>query len=94
MLLPLFVSLLEEGYSFFLVMLASEHHLVENDQNTVSYGNGGPLLPAPLPDLSIVFSKTPSGSDLLREQPGSTPLATTDSLCECARLRRLPALSC
>lgn len=50
-----FVSLLEEFHSFFLVMLSGEHHVRVNDQNTMPDRYCGPLLAASFRNPSLVF---------------------------------------
>src|SRR2546421_1296482 len=50
-----FVSLLEEFHSFFLVMLSSEHHVIVNDENTMPDRYCRPLLATPFADPSVLF---------------------------------------
>ncbi len=56
-LLPLFVSLLQVRDPLFVIVLAREHHLIENDQHAVPYSNGGSLFATSLPNASILLSE-------------------------------------
>src|SRR5437660_12827599 len=54
---PLFIGLLEEADSFLVIVLFCFHHVIKNDENTMSHGDGSPFASSSFGKATVLLSQ-------------------------------------